>query len=974
MAVNSVDRSVWSPSRNALWSQRWGDYDDDQQNYPTAILLRHPTAPYVDVVPEINDEHMQCVSYKYLIAANSLDESHIDRPLKIPCVLLTALAPAASPRDSAMPMDPPDPRSFKWLPIGWPPQTHNSDPQTLVSFQAMRQDMSDGTTLRDRTVVMLATRLSDFLQIKNGAGIIEVPYGFEFGIRIVAHVWRRPDTGYEVRITGMSASLPFGAWQNIANDEGITTERLRLKLRLLLDPGARGFIAEAAGLGAGSIQLPAIRVGVDRGGVHRVEQLVFGAASRALGSTPYSLLFGGTVEKLDALINKVALVADAKPGDAWVFPRNPASQPEDGTDKIGALHKRRPTRAEKAFRPYRCEAEITEDEDDPLVYPPRREIPDPAGAGPADARGPDTLDVDELRVEACPGFVRADRERRAKDHDGTKKVRLPGTADHPHPRSNDYSAVSAEYNFAQFFERLFAYGIDSHQYFLHAKLPLKVYYRSGIRPGPGKDGRTVNARVMVEGQSEDYEGGSIYVIRPFLQVHLALASLSTRFRKPWHVKTGPEEAQPMGIATDARWIWHELGHVLLMASTGELQFRFAHSAGDALAAIVGDPQSILATDRKWRGSTFPWVYLPRRHDRCVCEGWSWTGLLHRDLAQVEHIQGPRRKGYWSEQILSSSLFRLYRCIGGDTTNGDETDEASDIDKTARESASHYCVYLIIRGIQLLGTTYVVPAYEPDQFVCALIDADIGTGRWDVTFKIPPDPPKPEPKPDYYLFRRVGGCVHKVIRWAFEAQGLYGSASAPSDARGTPPPVDIFIRDLRPLFDAATLHPLDYGPGSYVPVSLDWSSDQYGSGPAPAWQADPEHGIVSSDDGVHVKVGNRGSRTAQNVTVSVWWCLWPDTDNSPPEWNDSNWQPCAPQAIAGQNIEPTKDACFGPFAVSGPSPGSRYVVLAQATCDDDMANTVPEAKLPCGREKTALVDLVPNDNNLGLRVFGGVPPV
>jgi hypothetical protein len=940
MAVYSTDTSAWSPSRNALWSQRWGDYYNDQQNYPTAILLRHPTEPYFEVIDEIDDDSMQRVSYEYLVAANSLTDPDIDRPLNIPRFLLTALAPPPD-RDLS------DARSFIWLPIGWPLQPGNSDPQksdnsevpTLVSFQAMRQDVSDGSTLPDLTVVMLATRfLNVFL----------LPYGFEFGIRIVAHAYRRPDGRYRIRITGMSASLPFGAWRNVGGRD-VTAEGLRLSLVLLFGPQARMSIAAATGLDGKSIRLPAIKLGADDSGV-RLEQLVFGATSRELGSTPYSLLIGGTPKKLDALINKVVLVADAQ-GDAWVFPRDPASQPEDGTDKIGELHKRRPTRSEKMLRPYRCEVEITKGVDDPLVYPPRQQSP-----------GPGPLNVDVLRVEACPGFVLEDKDPRSKDPDGTKKVCLPGTPFHPHPRSNDYSAVSAEYNFAQFFERLFAYGIDSHQYFLHAKLPLKVYYRSGIRPGPGKDGRTINARVMVEGQSENYEGGGVNVIRPFLQVHLALASLSTRFRKPWHLKKGPSEAQPMGIATDARWIWHELGHVLIMASTGELQFRFAHSAGDALAAIVGDPQSILATDRKWRGATFPWVYLPRRHDRCVCDGWSWTGQMHRDLAQVEHIQGPRRKGYWSEQILSSSLFRLYRCIGGDTTKS----HSSNIDKAARESASHYSVYLIIRGIQLLGTTYVVPAYEPDQFVSALIDADIGTGPWDVTFQVPPDAPDPNA---YHHFHRVGGCVHKVIRWAFEAQGLYGAFSTPSDARGTPPPVDIFIKDLRPFFDAATFGPVEYGPGSYVPVSLDWSSDQGGSDDAPAWQADPDEGIISCDDSIYVKVRNRGTQTAQDVTVRVWWCPWP-ADSPKPKWNDPDWQPCPPQAIAAQDIGPTEVGSFGPFSVSGPIPGSRYVVLARATCDDDRANIASGAKLPCGREKTPLVDLVANDNNLGLRVFGG----
>jgi hypothetical protein len=350
--------------------------------------------------------------------------------------------------------------------------------------------------------------------------------------------------------------------------------------------------------------------------------------------------------------------------------------------------------------------------------------------------------------------------------------------------------------------------------------------------------------------------------------------------------------------------------------------------------------------------------------------------LHRYLAQVEHIQGPRRKGYWSEQILSSSLFRLYRCIGGDTT---QIGSSNVPDKSARESASHYCIYLIARGIQLLGTSLVVPAYEPDQFVSALIDADIGTGAWDVTFPVPPDAPDPDaycesPNPKaYYEFRRVGGCVHKVIRWAFEAQGLYGAFPSLREARGMPPLVDIFIKDLRPSFDAATCGPVGYGPGSYVPVSLDWSCDQSEWDPPPEWQADPNEGIIISDDGIYVKVGNRGSRTAENVTVSVWWCPW--RADMPPKWNGPNWKQYDPPTADPQDILPNKVVSFGPFSISGPSPTSRYIVLAQATCDDDLANTTiiatptPTAILPCGREETCLLDLVANDNNLGLRVFG-----
>ena len=155
--------------------------------------------------------------------------------------------------------------------------------------------------------------------------------------------------------------------------------------------------------------------------------------------------------------------------------------------------------------------------------------------------------------------------------------------------------------------------------------------------------------------------------------------------------------------------------------------------------------------------------------------------------------GPRRKAYWSEQILSSSLFRLYRCIGGDTTM---VALPRTPDSHARRSASHYCVYLIMRAIQILGTSLVVPANDPDQFVSALIDADMNTAsstpRGTLPFPalFPPDAAYASGAP--YTFDRIGGCVHKVIRWAFEAQGLYNPFGKITNAPGTPPPVDVYI--------------------------------------------------------------------------------------------------------------------------------------------------------------------------------------
>jgi hypothetical protein len=430
---------------------------------------------------------------------------------------------------------------------------------------------------------------------------------------------------------------------------------------------------------------------------------------------------------------------------------------------------------------------------------------------------------------------------------------------------------------------------------------------------------------------------------------LALGNLSRRAREPWDGKHR-SPAEPLGIGTDARWIWHEMGHVLLMASVGELQFRFCHSVGDALAAIALDPQSELATNGNWRGATYPWVFLPRRHDRCVSDGWSWGGTMHHALSQVPATQAPRRKGYWTEQILSSSLFRLYRCLGGDTSVGLPGDPG----KLARESASHYSVYLIMRAMQTLGSSLVVPANEPDQLISALIDADIGTGPWNVSF--PPGSASP------MQFRRVGGCTHKVIRWAFEAQGMYTIAGRITDGPGLPPPVDIYIANGRSTVNMAQ-GGVQYGPGSYFPVSLDWDPNQDESDQPPAWQATTQAIKVAGSD-IFVTVGNRGTQPATGVEVRVWFSDWANGEE-PAAWNSGSWTQCG--LLPSQTIGPGGSITFGPFAHA--SPGTRYLVLAEATCDDDRANVDPATGLRCSQQPTPLLDLVANDNNLGLRVIG-----
>jgi hypothetical protein len=155
----------------------------------------------------------------------------------------------------------------------------------------------------------------------------------------------------------------------------------------------------------------------------------------------------------------------------------------------------------------------------------------------------------------------------------------------------------------------------------------------------------------------------------------------------------------------------------------------------------------------------------------------------------------------------------------------------------------------------------------------------------------------------------------------------------------------------------------------MPVSLHCDPDQREADNPTLWQSHRE-AIAIRGDQIHVRVGNRGSNSAQGVTVGVWYSEWA-AGTELPNWLDGSWKQCTPQTSAGKTILPGETETFGPFAfasVPPVPPAKRYVVLAVADCDDDRANTNPLADLECSRRKTPLIDLVAGDNNLALRVF------
>jgi hypothetical protein len=502
---------------------------------------------------------------------------------------------------------------------------------------------------------------------------------------------------------------------------------------------------------------------------------------------------------------------------------------------------------------------------------------------------------------------------------------------------------SARAHFDRLLERMAGWGITPKTYFKVAQLPIRVRARAGIRPGPGKDGVTVNARVGLGSWSASFYDETTPAQQPVITASFAVGDLFTRTRLQ-RPRNGFAPAEYLGVAADARWVWHEIGHALLAGNVGELEFRFAHSAGDALAAIAIDPMSRLAG--RARGATFPWIFLPRRHDRCAASGWSWNGAMHLPGRLLARPDLPAFKGYWSEQILSSSLFRLYRALGGDALL-----RSGLPDRAARRAASDYTLYLVVKAIGLLAYKGALGENTADAFVTALIDADRGTQGFVTTIRMGGRTRE---------FHRAGGWAHKVVRWAFERQGLY--ADGFTNGPGRPPAVDLFIASRRPEQDPFGEGPAPFGPGSYAPVSLEWSP---AAGDAP-WHAAQQAVDIDATGRVHVTVGNRGRQTADNVKVEVY--ALPIAQGAAPEWRGGQaWKACTPEAGAGAptTVAAGATARYGAFVL--PQGIARpCVVLAIASCPDDRANTDPSAGLPCAALQARLADLVGADNNLGLR--------
>lgn len=869
----------WKVDRGAIWHERIGS---------ETVALRHPSYPAVDESWDGSAAALRLFVASYLdVVAATLGLPPLFR---VEAGVLTDV--------------------FK-VPLTWlkVPNETDEDLDPRDSFWVTRHDKGiHGTRVLDRTVVVCA---SVSRQANDIAGVL----GGRVGLRVVAHVTPGSGPQRHVRITSVVRSL--GLPEFLLNPQPISGTLAQFYNAVLGSNSLVGSsLVAAAGLPSGT-SIDGVRVTSQSHNTVGAE--LYATVPRPpWNSRELPLAVTARLTFNPALvghefqwheIERHPLAANAAPPlRVDLFVRDPASKAVSGQ-----LTDARPNRSGERLAAY-TESKVQLD-------------------------GTAVRTDGKAKLEDDLGLVRVLQSKLVDPKADESATEIVHPRDARHPRTPAFAASSAyergraqfdQYHLRPLFDTVSAYGLSPYGYFRFAANPVHVRYRAPIVPGPGKDGKTVNAQVVLDPPESKLIGSTApWGLLKSPEVRFALADL----------KRTSSRRDALGLGADPRWSWHEYCHVLLGAQTGRLEFHFAHSAGDAMAAVACDPRSELAKAPWTRGYTFPWVYLHRRHDRRVEDGWGWCGRRHRPNRFIWPDSNSRHKGYDSEQILSTSLFRLYRALGGDTDVG-----VGRPDDAARQRAADYTLYLMLRAIALMPAHHVGLLETPDQLVTTLVDADIATR---LTTSGP-------------LQGRVGGWAHKVIRWAFEAQGLYATRN-PEDiveAPGQPPEVDIFIDSQRP--DSAGSFPR----GGYEPVSLHWR----GPGDKP-WHASTE-AIRVEPFGIRVAVRNRGRKEARNVTVSLWVTFRPDMAPQPPEWNDTpnSWIPLGHWGSVTVPAWPAGPVWVGPVPKPVERSGLRAWIVAIAHCDDDPANTDSGTGLPTARTRTSIVDLVAGDNNIGVRVL------
>jgi zinc metalloprotease ZmpB len=444
-------------------------------------------------------------------------------------------------------------------------------------------------------------------------------------------------------------------------------------------------------------------------------------------------------------------------------------------------------------------------------------------------------------------------------------------------RTNNFAAVNAYYHTERFLALVESLGFPISFYFDGTAFPLEVDHR-GL-------GNAINAHCVGNGMGGI--GHCCYALADSI-----------------------DTTNSIGIANDWRVVLHEVaGHGILYEFVESANFDFSHSAGDSFAIILSDPESQISSSDRFK--TFPWIIATRRCDRNVTAGWAWGGPNDQPFTPIDPA------GYLAEQILATTHFRIYRSIGGDST-----------DTNRKRFASRMMAYLILRAISTL-----TPATNPDNalgFADALMAVDLLNWTTEGVF---------------------GGAYNKVIRWSFEKQGLYQPPGAPLPpnvtTEGSPPPVDVYIDDGRQ--------------GEYQFQPIHWNNTSIWNRRMADSLTVHERPIIGLTNYIYVKIKNRGTEIANNVKVRGYHnragsgLLLPD-----------DIQPLTTAELsAGTSIAPnnTEEKIIGPFEwIPEINANGFDSIIMVVSADNDASNidnftsgeTIPDWRL------------VPNDNNIGQR--------
>jgi hypothetical protein len=270
--------------------------------------------------------------------------------------------------------------------------------------------------------------------------------------------------------------------------------------------------------------------------------------------------------------------------------------------------------------------------------------------------------------------------------------------------------------------------------------------------------------------------------------------------------------------------------------------------------------------------------------------------------------------------LSTTLFRIYRAIGGDAIG----------DVQRQRWASNYTLYLIFGGIGKLTTT----SRSANQYASFMQAADSGRILGQLNYP--------------------GGAVRKIVRWAFEKQGLYQQPPPTQPwqnrRRGAAPFVDVYINDGR-VGEYDYLADFDDAPGI-------WNRQASDSGKT---NQTPTLGV---ENYIYVTVQNRGLQQARNIQVTVY-----VSNVATPQ----KWDPNGPQnefntvdAINLASIPVGGSADVGPFAWTPDAALPKHSILASVSADSDLSIVDPRSGLDVAAGPVDLDKLVPFDNNVALR--------